>query len=346
MECISVEITLDNLKKLTVSCLYRTPGSCLDVFNQTVSSLFYNNSKNTHIVCGDFNIDLLNPQKNVKTSDFISTMYSNSFFPLILKPSRITINTATLIDNIFTNEMSKDKIAGLLINDISDHLPVFSVFYQILQKNHIPETVSQQVNRLRTPEAMAALKADLYAQTWDEVYATSDPDQAYDAFLFTVLKLYDKYCPIKIICNMNTTSQNKPWITHGIANACKKKNHLYRLFMKSRTKVAEKRYKIYKNRLTNIMRENKKNYYQRLLEQHRNNIQGTWKILNDIIKNGRKEHVLPSYFVDNDQEITNTCEIANAFNSFFANVGPSLAKKNQRASGFIGFNSWINKSEF
>ena len=48
-------------------------------------------------------------------------------FHLIDRPSRITEYSATLIDNIFSNNFNEKISNGLLINDISDHLPVFNV---------------------------------------------------------------------------------------------------------------------------------------------------------------------------------------------------------------------------
>lgn len=48
-----------------------------------------------------------------------------SLFPEITRPSRVTSNCATLIDNIFTNDTENNTVSGLLINDISDHLPVY-----------------------------------------------------------------------------------------------------------------------------------------------------------------------------------------------------------------------------
>lgn len=76
-------------------------------------------------ICGDFNIDLLNPNKHKLTEEFIETLYSLSLFPTITKPTRITGNGATLIDNIFTNNIESNSLSGILINDISDHLPIF-----------------------------------------------------------------------------------------------------------------------------------------------------------------------------------------------------------------------------
>ena len=81
-------------------------------------------------VGGDLNIDLLNPNKHKKTDEFINTLFSIGLFPLITKPSRITNHSATLIDNIFSNEIESNTVSGLMINDITDHLPVF-----VLNKN-------------------------------------------------------------------------------------------------------------------------------------------------------------------------------------------------------------------
>ena len=49
------------------------------------------------------------------------------FFSLITQPSRITSSCATLIDNIVTNDVQTIVQSGLLVNDLSDHLPVFTI---------------------------------------------------------------------------------------------------------------------------------------------------------------------------------------------------------------------------
>ena len=54
-------------------------------------------------------------------------MYSFGLYPLIIKPSRISDVSATLINNIFTNEAVNDISSGVLVTDISDHLPVFAL---------------------------------------------------------------------------------------------------------------------------------------------------------------------------------------------------------------------------
>ena len=55
-------------------------------------------------------------------------MYSLSLYPLVVKPTRITSISAALINNSFTNELRHHLTSDILINDISDHLPIFAIF--------------------------------------------------------------------------------------------------------------------------------------------------------------------------------------------------------------------------
>ena len=54
---------------------------------------------------GDFSLNLLNEQLHQLTSEFLDIMYANMLFPIITLPTRITWHSATLIDNIFTNDL-------------------------------------------------------------------------------------------------------------------------------------------------------------------------------------------------------------------------------------------------
>ena len=92
------------------------------------------------MMCGDFNIDLLNKECNNSTS-FLNTMYSLSLLPIISKPTRITDNSASVIDNFFINEPCNFE-SGIIIYDISDHFPIF-----INRKNFFCTKASKNVNK-------------------------------------------------------------------------------------------------------------------------------------------------------------------------------------------------------
>ena len=51
---------------------------------------------------GDLNYDLLQ-DSHTFTDNFVDTMYDHSLYPIINKPTRITQNSSTCIDHIWTN---------------------------------------------------------------------------------------------------------------------------------------------------------------------------------------------------------------------------------------------------
>ena len=86
---------------------------------------------------GDFNIDLLKSDENPHVNDFLNQMFSSSFQPLITRPTRITNSSATLIDNIFVNNLEEIYTSGILFTDLSDHLPIFQITGNIQKKRKI-----------------------------------------------------------------------------------------------------------------------------------------------------------------------------------------------------------------
>lgn len=84
------------------------------------------------LLIGDLNIDLLKYGCNNYASRFFEQLSSSHFDSTIYKPTRTTPNSATLIDNIFTDAIDKDYTAGLLFNYLSDHLPVFHILHEKL----------------------------------------------------------------------------------------------------------------------------------------------------------------------------------------------------------------------
>ncbi|CAH3189613.1 unnamed protein product [Porites lobata] len=57
----------------------------------------------------------------------MNAFFSHFLYPLISRPTHLTWYSATLIDNIFTNNISASRDNGLIINDLYDHLPIFTL---------------------------------------------------------------------------------------------------------------------------------------------------------------------------------------------------------------------------
>ena len=128
----------------------------------------------------DLNIDLLKHEHHSSTKNFLDLMYSLGFYPLIDKPTIITDILATLIDNIFTNELQHNFIRGTLFIDISDHLPIFALCEYQIRRN---TTMDTQYTRVINKDTITLLIQDLSLQSWDDILNLYDVNQAYDLFL-------------------------------------------------------------------------------------------------------------------------------------------------------------------
>ena len=83
---------------------------------------------------GDFNVNLLNIDADQLTADFYQTLISYSLIPTITKPTRITHHTATLIDDIFTNDYIAITIR------LACYFPISPISYgYFLQPNCAPK---------------------------------------------------------------------------------------------------------------------------------------------------------------------------------------------------------------
>ena len=127
-ECTTIEIQVSGYINIIVSCIYRSPGSDVTVFSEHVEQLFLDLSLHKSIFLGgDINIDILKHNSNRGIKYLLDTMYIIGLYPLIDRPPRISNQSFSLIDNIFTNVTNYNITTGILINDITDHLPVFAI---------------------------------------------------------------------------------------------------------------------------------------------------------------------------------------------------------------------------
>ena len=126
-ECCSIEFLVSGHKNITVSCIYRCPGSNTDTCSEHIVQLLFVEltMRKTVFLCGDFNIDILKHKVNQGTKSFLETMYSIGLYPLVDRPTRISNHSFSPIDNIFTNVTNHKVASGILVSDITDHLPIF-----------------------------------------------------------------------------------------------------------------------------------------------------------------------------------------------------------------------------
>ena len=113
--------------------------------------------------------------------EFIDIMLNDGLHPVISKPTTITLSINSLIDNILTNSINVDIYCGLLINDQSDHLPLFIVCKRNMNNNN---SVYQPMHiRNINENTLQNCKMMLNAESWNKVLNENNTNKAYSIFL-------------------------------------------------------------------------------------------------------------------------------------------------------------------
>ena len=212
---------------IVIAVIYRMANTSLDIFNDRVASILNTITRENELCyfLGDLNIDLLKHENHSPTSDVLDIMYSYSMFPLITKPIRVTKDTATLIDHIFTNNFETDSkhVQGILCTSISDHFTVFHITGN-LSKSSLYDSERSfgcnmcHANVVKFRDAMSVID-------WREILSMSDAQVAYSSFHKIISEKYNKWFPIRKI--NKRYFNDKPWLTPALQESIKTKKVTY-----------------------------------------------------------------------------------------------------------------------
>ena len=328
IETIFIEIDKSqckSTKNIIIGTVYRPPNKDINVFLSGIKEILsILNKENKFIyIMGDFNINLLNIDKHLLSSEFIEMMYSFAYIPLIIKPTRIKKQSATLIDNIFSNFIDKDtgSLNGLLFTDISDHLPVFHI-------NSLCKSASKKQDvfrkRIYSNQNIQTFNDTIQQINWNDVFNSNNAQNSFSIFYDLFVERFEKCFPMTVV-RINYHNR-KPWLSTGLKTSIKTKNKLYLKSIKFPSKNNINIYKQYRNKLHSILRKSEREYYSDLLKINKYNLAKSWKIIKDVL-NKREISQLNNKFVINKNVVTDPEIIANSFNSFFVNIGSNLANK-------------------
>ena len=249
-------------------------------------------------------------------------LYANSLFPFITKPTRITSETATIIDNIYTNDFSHQlqNHQGMSYSEISDHYPIFHFRRTISDVNDKHAYLMKRQMKQSNVDDFVTSCSNI---DWTCVTSLEDTQSAYSTLHSRLNQVYMQSFPmVKVKLGYETRN---PWLTPALKQSIKIKNKIYLYQLKYSTEQNKKQYRIYRNRLTNLLRVAEKDYYCVLLTKHKSDLKKSCNIIKQIInKKGRKK--CSTKFYDGEETVTDQNIIANKFDNFFTNIGPTLAK--------------------
>lgn len=263
------------------------------------------------MILGDFNYDLL---KRSRQTTVYKQMLKETGFVLLNKIdpeycTRETDHSKTILDHVCSNIKNNTFHLAIVETTISDHKQIYFEIHQLQPENKL-KIEYQSINYNKLPEELNIMKL-------------GECNGDYDKLEKMLLEAVNK-CKITKTKILNPL--NKDWINKDVIKAINTRNKLgYNYIRRPNDETAKEEYFTEKRRVQRYIQETKSSHYLKLFEHCVSKPRKMWQLINNLNNKKVKTHTAPAKLVTCTGEITEIADICNHFNSFFANIGSTLA---------------------
>ena len=195
------------------------------------------------------------------------------------------------------------KTIGLLLSDITDHLPIFAV---------IQTTQNQEVNKIdfltRDYHNVDTAELNRLIEEFNP-YINSNTlsiDEKFHKLQDHINHCIDKLIPLRKLTKREISFKRKPWISIGLQKSISYKNKLYdKIILKNRLDLKPEYNKI-KKILGKLMTLAKGKYFAHKINYCKGNAKLLWKVINDITcRKKQKQETIPGIKLENGTTVWN-----------------------------------------
>ena len=335
--CIEVWNKYAHFDKFLICDIYKPPSGTTEhlvdftnKFTQWAAAI--NEKSKKSYLCGDFNINLLQIQTNQHFNQFYDSLTSTGFIPKITLPTRISETSATLIDNIFTNNIDRAHVSGILSRKFSDHQMIFSLqkCNKCQKLKHNEKYIEVELTSQDNLDKFAAeIKESKICERINS-NADADPNANLDILTNIINAAKNNNIPQKVKKFNKRRDKKEPWMTNELLLMVNRKNELY-VDWKRSAKHSENyngkkvNFITYEKIVDNEIVQAKKIYYSNVFHMYKSSMKKTWQIINETLSRKKVDNILPDTFIKNGNELSDPKEIAKAFNEYFSKIGSNLA---------------------
>lgn len=315
VECIWIELILENNKHVLFGLFYRPPNADA-YYNCNIEdsiALAVDTNISDIIVTGDFNYDALNINSNRKITS-INQQFNME--QLITEPTHFTESSQSLIDLIFVSNQNNLIESGVgdhfLDQEHRVHLPVFGLlkFRKPIQ-NKFKRTV-WEYNRGDYDK----LRQDFHSVNWQncinndiDIYAQNITNQ--------IIQIAKNNIPNKRIV---VRPLDAPWMTNIVRRHIRKRKRIFRKARQTQSQYQWQKFRQVRNETIKFIREAKSNYYSKLSDKLK---QGSllssdwWKTLKTFISSKQTTSIPPLKNPETEDLNFTDVDKANLLNDYF-----------------------------
>jgi hypothetical protein len=265
---------------------------------------------------GDFNLDALQYSSNQNVKEYIDMLFSYGLLQIVVKPTRVTNNSATLIDHLLTNSKNKKLETVILISKLSDHFPIIYI-----EQNSPKDNADEFFEARNFSNQNINCFQEILAQTdWNSVLSADGTQDAYNNFASIFFGLYDIHFPTQRIKFNKNCHRLEKWMSAGILTSRREKMRLCKLSLMDPTPANLSCFKRFRNLYNRVIRAAKKQYFETELKNNQSNLKKSWQLLKTAINKNYNKGSHISKLVSNGTVVEDPREMATLFNDFFTSM--------------------------
>lgn len=325
-ESLMIEIYLKK-QRMIIGEIYRVPGSSTTSFEIHIQELLQSCKGISCFIGSDQNLDLLKHGSHKPTDVFLNKMLSCGLMPTILRPTRVTNTSCTLIDNIYIPMIySGNYKSDILIEQMSDHFPCLT---QINYPKLKTDSVCIVESRKLTDTRVMQMNNDLLHTDWLSLLTLENSvNDNYSLLVEQIKSTMDKHIPL-VKKKIHPRNQiHSPWMTPTLLKCSKKCRRLYKesIGLDSNNPKHQKYFK-YLKALTALKKVTKTEFYTKEVESFQGNAKKLWSLMNKLIGKQNDKSGIISQLKINNVVTKNPLEICESLNNHFATAGLRVSKK-------------------
>ena len=309
IEALWIEVRLKKLRVLICN-VYRPPDSVAAWFDSLAVMLErVVQEKLAVFVLGDLNCDSLCPGPRAGKLSLVMGEYG--LVQMIDGPTRITQNSGTQIDLLYTTQADLLKNAGCEELGLSDHNLIFGV---------LSDQVVSQRQSLRMIRCLCScdwdkLLEDLGTAPWHVMDTLEDMDGRWEYWKQLFDEIVNLHIPTK---KARVRRKTLPWITQDIRALMRTRSYFLTKAKKSRKAEDWEKFRRLRNQVTCGLRKAKLHHFENLSLQSASNPRKVWNELKRLL-GGKCKREIDSLKGDLGV-ITDKQNIAEEFGTFFSSV--------------------------
>ena len=146
-----------------------------------------------------------------------------------------------------------------------------------------------------TENNVLKLKNALSNHNFNEIYSTTDPNNAYDSLSNTIIQHLDKFIPEKTVHFNKYKHRKEPWVTKEILSSIKERDQLHKKIIKSKPNKnglqnLEIQYNECQSKVRKLVKCAKRKFDIQKFEKCKNESKIIWQNINSLLGKQNNKH--------------------------------------------------------